>query len=87
MSEHATATAAGAAAHGQAGAASTPEFDHAEVTGFGKDDSHAIVAISRMLVMFFFYSFLIMAAVGLWTWSKFGGAPQHPAAHHEVDEE
>ena len=41
----------------------SPEFDAAEEKFFGKEDTHATTAISRMLVIFFFYSLVIMGAV------------------------
>jgi hypothetical protein len=46
----------------------SPEFDKRELDQFGAADTHAVAAITRMLVIFFFYSFLIMAGVTLWTW-------------------
>lgn len=62
MSEHATAD------QSMAAAVATPEFDKRELDQFGRDDGHAVAAIARMLIIFFFYSFIIMAGVTLWTW-------------------
>lgn len=41
----------------------SPEFDAQEVKFFGQEDDHATSAIARMLVIFFFYSLMIMGAV------------------------
>lgn len=41
----------------------SPEFDQVEVKFFGKEDTVATTAISRMLVIFFIYSLAIMAGV------------------------
>lgn len=41
----------------------SPDFDQAEVKFFGQEDGIATTAISRMLVLFFFYSLLIMGSV------------------------
>jgi len=62
VSEHATSE------HAAGGAVASPEFDKRELDQFGAADTHAVAAITRMLVIFFFYSFLIMAGVTLWTW-------------------
>jgi hypothetical protein len=62
----------------------SPEFDRQEINSFGKDDGHAITVIGKMLVLFFFYSLLVMAAVAGWTIWGFGQAGSAPA-HHEAD--
>lgn len=49
-------------------AVASPEFDKREIAQFGNDDGHAVTAIGRMLVIFFFYSLIIMLGVTLWTW-------------------
>lgn len=41
----------------------SPDFGSNEVKHFGQEDGHATVAISRMLVIFFFYSLIIMGTV------------------------
>ena len=41
----------------------SPEFDAPEVKFFGQEDGHATTAIARMLVLFFFYSLIIMGCV------------------------
>lgn len=43
------------------------EFDAREVELFGQKDTQAIKAIGKMLVAFFFYSLIVMVAVGYWT--------------------
>jgi hypothetical protein len=74
--------------HPAAGAPlASPEFDRQEISNFGKDDGHAITVIGKMLVLFFFYSLLVMAAVAGWTIWGFGQS-SHSAtadAHHEAD--
>lgn len=62
MSDNSSADAAAVAI------ASSPEFDKRELDQFGRDDGHAVAAITRMLIIFFFYSLVIMGAVTLWTW-------------------
>lgn len=66
---------------------SSPEFDAAEITQFAQKDAQAIKVIGRMLVLFFFYSLIVMVAVGYWT-ANFGGQERHPhrAGHAEADE-
>jgi len=66
---------------------SSPEFDAAEITQFAQKDAQAIKVIGRMLVLFFFYSLIVMVAVGYWT-ANFGGQEKHPhpAGHAEADE-
>jgi len=70
-------------------AAATPEFDGRELKAFGEDDGHAVTVIGKMLVGFFFYSFLIMAGVALWTVSRGGQVDPHAqqAQHAEEAEE
>ncbi|MCY2967897.1 MAG: hypothetical protein NT069_30430 [Planctomycetota bacterium] len=58
---------------------STPEFDAREVELFGEKDAQAVTVIGKMLVLFFFYSLIVMACVGYWTFSKMGAS--HPEAH------
>ena len=58
----------------------SPEFDGPEVASFGKEDGHAVTVIGKMLVGFFFYSFLVMLAVALWTMSR-GGQVDPNASH------
>jgi hypothetical protein len=68
----------------------SPEFDRREINSFGQDDGHAVTVIGKMLVGFFFYSFLIMAGVALWTISRGGQVDSHAAAqagHEEEPEE
>ena len=57
MSDHSSAVAMSPAV------VSSPDFDAAEEKFFGQEDTHATAAISKMLVLFFFYSLLIMASV------------------------
>lgn len=64
MSDHATTEPAAESGT----AVASPEFDKREITQFRDDDGHAVTAIGRMLVIFFFYSLLIMLGVTLWTW-------------------
>jgi hypothetical protein len=90
VSEHAAPTAHEAPSPAPAGTAlATPEFDRQEVTMFGQDDGHAVTVIGKMLVGFFFYSFLVMAGVALWTLSRGGQVDSHaqPAEHAEETEE
>ena len=70
-------------------AVATPEFDRRELTSFGQDDGHAVTVIGKMLVGFFFYSFLVMAGVALWTLSRGGQVDSHAqsAEHAEETEE
>src|SRR5262249_211511 len=75
--------AAGAAA--DTGLAS-PEFDAPEMAPFGKEGGQAVTGSGKMLVGFFFYSFLIMMAVALWTMSR-GGQVDSTASHGEHAEE
>jgi hypothetical protein len=87
VSEH-TATAAHPPDSATAGAVSTPEFDVREKAMFGHDDAHAVTVIGKMLVGFFFYSLIIMAAVALWT--KIGGgqvSEQPPQNIHAAESE
>jgi hypothetical protein len=72
--------------HGTAMALASPEFDEPEVAAFGNDDTHAVTVIGKMLVGFFFYSFLVMLAVALWTMSR-GGQVDPNASHTEHAEE
>lgn len=66
----------------------TPEFDGREVAMFGQDDGHAVGVIGRMLVGFFFYSFLVMMAVAIWTIARGGQVdPQAQQAQHTVEDE
>lgn len=65
---------------------STPEFDRQEISGFGRDDGHAIGVIGKMLVLFFLYSALAMGGVALWTLAGFGqSAPATAHGHHSDD--
>ncbi|MFN5296790.1 MAG: hypothetical protein ACK5HA_00715 [Planctomycetaceae bacterium] len=68
-------------------ATASPEFDAAEIQQFAQKDAQAIKVIGRMLVLFFFYSLLVMVAVGYWT-ANFGGQEKHahPAGHGEAAE-
>lgn len=85
MSQTATTNEPAADVHPVAGAtASSPDFDRQEINSFSKDDGHAITVIGKMLVLFFFYSLLVMAAVAGWTIWGFGQAGSAPA-HHEAD--
>ncbi|MFN6104314.1 MAG: hypothetical protein ACK5EA_07680 [Planctomycetaceae bacterium] len=45
---------------------STPEFDAREIEQFGEKDGEAIRVIGKMLVLFFFYSLVVMLFVGYW---------------------
>lgn len=67
----------------------TPEFDGREVAMFGQDDGHAVGVIGKMLVGFFFYSFLVMMAVAIWTMARGGQVNPHAqqTQHAEEDEE
>lgn len=60
---------------------STPEFDAREIEQFGEKDAQAIRVIGKMLVLFFFYSFIVMLFVGYWTMKK-ANAPAAAAAAH-----
>ena len=87
MSEHAAPTGHEASSPTAAGTAvATPEFDRREVTAFGEDDGHAVTVIGKMLVGFFFYSFLIMAGVALWTLSRGGQVDSHAAQAEHAEE-
>jgi hypothetical protein len=61
VSDHSTADASVLAV-------AAPEFDKREQDRFGRDDGHAVTAITRMLIIFFFYSLIIMGLVTIWTW-------------------
>ncbi len=90
MSEHAATTGHETPSPAAAGTAiATPEFDRRDLTAFGEDDGHAVTVIGKMLVGFFFYSFLVMAGVALWTLSRGGQVDTHapPAEHAEETEE
>ena len=81
MSDHAVSTGHENQATQTAGAApASPEFDDPEVQSFGQQDTHAVTVIGKMLAGFFFYSFLIMLAVAVWTMSR--GGQVDPAASH-----
>jgi hypothetical protein len=55
---------------------------------FGRDDGHAVTVIGKMLVGFFFYSFLVMAGVALWTMNRERQADPHvQQANHAVEAE
>jgi hypothetical protein len=69
----------GAPAVGQV--VSTPEFDAREIEQFGEKDGQAIRVIGKMLVLFFFYSLVVMLFVGYWT-RKTANAPAKAGAHH-----
>jgi len=60
---------------------STPEFDAREIEQFGEKDGEAIRVIGKMLVLFFFYSLVVMLFVGYWT-RKTANAPAHAGGHH-----
>ncbi len=65
----------------------TPEFDSREKSMFKEDDAQAVTVIGKMLVSFFFYSFVIMSLVALWTIFHGGQVdPQAKSAHHAEDE-
>jgi len=64
----------------------TPEFDRREVTMFGEHDGHAVGVIGKMLVGFFFYSFLVMLVVAIWTMRDGGQVDSH-AQHGQHSEE
>jgi len=68
------------------GHAASPDFDGPEVASFGTEDTHAVTVIGKMLVGFFFYSFLVMLAVALWTMSR-GGQVVPNAIHSAQAEE
>ena len=91
MSEHANPSGHATPAPAEAGTAvASPEFDRREVNSFGQDDGHAVTVIGKMLVGFFFYSFLVMAGVALWTLSRGGQVDTNAAAqaaHAEDSEE
>ena len=87
MSEHAAPTGHETPPPPAPGTAlATPEFDRRELTAFGEDDGHAVTVIGKMLVGFFFYSFLVMAGVALWTLSR-GGQVDTQAQQAEHTEE
>ncbi|MBS0266302.1 MAG: hypothetical protein JSS02_30510 [Planctomycetes bacterium] len=77
MSEHAVATPS----HSETatGTAFSPDFDRREIDTFGKEDGQAITVIGKMLVLFFFYSLLVMSAVAIWTLTGKGQTPSQPA--------
>ncbi len=90
MSEHAATTGHETPSPAAAGTAiATPEFDRREVTAFGEDDGHAVTVIGKMLIGFFFYSFLVMAGVALWTLRRGGqvDTQAQPAAGHAEETE
>jgi len=91
VSDHAHPSDPDAPNSAEAGAAvASPEFDRREINAFGLDDGHAVTVIGKMLVGFFFYSFLIMAGVALWTMNRGGQVDSHAAAeagHEEEPEE
>jgi len=67
-----------------------PEFDKREVAEFGKDDGTAVSVIGKMLVVFFFYSLVVMMCVGYWTFRANHAAPADHAADahgHDADDE
>jgi hypothetical protein len=86
VSDIATTTESTATAHPAGGAVASPDFDRQEINSFGKDDGHAISVIGKMLVLFFFYSLLVMAAVAGWTIWGFGqtDAASADAHHHDA---
>jgi hypothetical protein len=87
VSEHALATPADSDAAG--GAVSSPDFDRREIDLFGKEDGAAITVIGKMLVAFFFYSFIVMSVVALWTMARGGqgsGPPAKVSHGEELDE-
>lgn len=88
MSDHAAADPH-AAAPATTGSVASPEFDRQELAMFGHDDGHAVTVIGKMLVGFFFYSFIIMSAVAIWTLSHGGQVADQPPhdAHAEEAEE
>lgn len=82
--------AAGHDAHAPVVAPPPPEFDKREVAEFGKDDGTAVSVIGKMLVVFFFYSLIVMMCVGYWTYRSNHAAPADHAADshsHDADEE
>ena len=88
MSEHANPSGHATPTPAEAGTAvATPEFDRRELNSFGQDDGHAVTVIGKMLVGFFFYSFLVMAGVALWTLSRGGQVDSHAAAQADHAEE
>jgi hypothetical protein len=89
VSEHSHSTGTETASPAESGTAlATPEFDRRELNSFGQDDGHAVTVIGKMLVGFFFYSFLVMAGVALWTMSRGGQVDSHAAqAEHAEDTE
>lgn len=44
-----------------------PDFTPHQVVEFGKEDGAAVTVIGKMLVVFFFYSLVIMLIVNMWT--------------------
>ena len=69
-----------------ANALATAEFDPREVSMFGRDDASAVTVIGKMLVGFFFYSFLVMSAVAYWTMTRGGQVdPDAQQSHHAED--
>ena len=88
MSEQSNPSGHATPAPAEAGTAqATPEFDRRELNAFGQDDGHAVTVIGKMLVGFFFYSFLVMAGVALWTLSRGGQVDTNAAAQAEHAEE
>ena len=87
MSEHASPSGHESPNPAESGTAlATPEFDRREVNSFGQDDGHAVTVIGKMLVGFFFYSFLVMAGVALWTLSRGGQVDSHAAQAEHAEE-
>jgi hypothetical protein len=68
-----------------ANALATPEFDPRERTMFGQDDARAVTVIGKMLVTFFFYSFLVMSAVAIWTMTRGGQIDPHAQASQHAE--
>ena len=69
---------------------STPEFDAREIEQFGEKDAQAIRVIGKMLVLFFFYSLIVMVCVGYWTMKKSNApasAAHHGHAEHAADDD
>ena len=87
MSEHATTTAPEShAAADTANALATPEFDPRERSMFSQDDARAVTVIGKMLVGFFFYSFLVMSAVAIWTMTRGGQVDPHAQQSHHAED-
>src|SRR5262249_55405604 len=88
VSEHPNPSGHATPAPAEAGTAvASPEFDRREVNAFCQDYGDAVTGIGKMLVGFFFYSFLLVAGGALWTFSRGGQVDTHAAAQAEHAED